>query len=143
MRADKRRLALIERSLASPWTSFRRADGAKVLIPDRMAVDAFLNAIGQRPLGMGEEVEAFLATCDLDDRAPDLEYLVVMVARKNAGLLDSAPLRPNAPLRASVDSVEEMEEEPESGIAELLEEEDRLVRAARSQEWIERNLGAL
>jgi hypothetical protein len=145
MRADKRRLALIERGLASPWTKFRRADGAAVLVPDRMAIDAFLNAIGGRPLGMGDAAEAFLAECEVDERAPDVEYLVVAVARQHAGQQNAAPAAPNAPLGSFTSPTRDQDEDPEAGdggIGELLLEEERLVRAARSQEWIETHLGS-
>ena len=142
MRTDKRRLAVIERSLATPWTAFRRADGAKVLVPDQMAVDAFLHALGGEPLGMGDGVEAFLATCEPDGRAPDVEYLVVAVARQHAGLVNAAPERSHAPLGALVDSVDDPDEGSEGGIGELLEVEAALVRAARSQEWLEEHYPA-
>src|ERR1035437_2873315 len=136
MRVDRRRLALIERGLATPWTKFRRADGAAVLVPDRMAVNAFLHALGGQPLGMGDAVEAFLATWDADERAPDVEVLVVDVARKQAGVHNAAPAQRTAPREASTSGGDEMEDEPQSGIAELLAEEEAMIRAAKSQEWL-------
>jgi hypothetical protein len=140
MRADKRRLAMIERSMAVPWTAFTRRDGAKVLVPDRMAITAFLNAIGGQPLGLGDTVEAFVADCVVDERAPDLEVLVVQIARKNAGVVAAALEQPDAAQHRPYSATRDPEEDPEAGdggIDALLLEEERLVRADKSRVWIE------
>jgi hypothetical protein len=139
MRADKRRLALIERSLATPWTKFRRPDGAAVLVPEMQVVDAFLRTLGGRPLGLGDAVEAFLAEVEPDQGMPDAEYLVVRVARGNAGQDDPAPPASNGPHGRPYSPMGDPDsDDPEQsgGVEDLLAEEDRLIGQVRRSEWL-------